>query len=217
MSQIKAVMFDFDGTVMDTNEIITGSWQHTFKRAIGHEVDPAVFIPTFGEPLIDTMAVFFPDRDPHDMIDIYREYQRFIWDKPIHMFPGVRDLLLGLKERGIKIAMVTSRIWSSAKVGHYKFDISDIFDAVVSAEDTDVHKPDPYPALLCLEKLGLSADETIMVGDSKFDIMCGHNAGIKAVLVDWTICLPPEKRVGDCKPDFTISRPEELYDIIENS
>ncbi len=214
MSQFKAVMFDFDGTVMDTNEIITGSWQHTFKRIRGHEVDPSVFVPTFGEALVDTMRFFFPEWDPHDAIEVYREYQLYEWDKPIHMFPGIRDVMFGLKERGVKIAMVTSRIWASAQMGHYKFDIADMFDAVVSAEDTNVHKPDPYPALLCLEKLGLTADEAVMVGDSKFDILCAHNAGMKAALVDWTICLPEEKRVGECRPDFVISRADELYDIV---
>ncbi len=211
MSRVRAVMFDFDGTVMDTNEIIIGSWQHTFKRILGHEVDQSVFVPTFGEPLIDTMPVFFPQVDPHEAIDIYREYQRFIWDKPIYMFPGMRDVILGLKERGIMVAMVTSRIWSSARVGHYQFDIADMFDAVVSAEDTNVHKPDPYPALLCLEKLGIRPDEALMVGDSRFDIECAHNAGIPSVLVDWTICLPPEKRVGASRPDYIIRTAEDLY------
>ncbi len=214
MRKKKAVLFDFDGTVMDTNEIIVESWQHAFRRIRGHTVDPSILYPTFGEPLADTVQTFFPDCEPKRAIDIYREYQQNIWDKPIHMFPGMRELLLGLKGRGVKIAMVTSRVWSSARLGVYHFDIADLFDAVVSAEDTDVHKPDPYPALLCLQKLGLGAGEVLMVGDSKYDVLCGKNAGIETVLVDWSLCLPREKRVGDCKPDYVIEKPEDLYALV---
>lgn len=215
MGKIKAVLFDFDGTLVDTNEIILGSWRHTYKTILGRECTNEEVVGTFGEILYDTMVNRFPDVDPEEAIAIYRQYQEGIYKEAIEMCPGMRDLVLELKKRGYKTAIVTSRLKSSTETGLYKFDIADQFDAFVSCEDTDKHKPDPTPCLIALEKLGVTADEAIMIGDSKYDIQCAHNAGIKAVLVNWTICLPEEQRVGLNVADWVVDRADEILDIIQ--
>ncbi len=212
MSKIKAVLFDFDGTIMDTNTIILESWEHTFNTVLGRDPVHEEIVATFGEPLDITMAKMFPDRDTNEMVEIYRSYQRHIYKDAITMFPGTREVIHALKEKGYKVAIVTSRFWKSTRTGLYKFDISDMFDAVVSAEDTNIHKPDPTPILLCLEKLGISADEAIMVGDSKFDILCARNAGVRSVLVSWTISVNEEQR-RELAPDYYITDAAQLLEI----
>lgn len=212
MSKIKAVLFDFDGTIMDTNTIILESWEHTFNTVLGRDPVHEEIVATFGEPLDITMAKMFPDRDTNEMVEIYRSYQRNIYKDAITMFPGTREVIHALKEKGYKVAIVTSRFWKSTRTGLYKFDISDMFDAVVSAEDTNIHKPDPTPILLCLEKLGISAEEAIMVGDSKFDILCARNAGVRSVLVSWTISVNEEQR-RELAPDYYITDAAQLLEI----
>ena len=214
MSKIKAVLFDFDGTIMDTNTIILKSWQHTFNTVLGRDPDFEVIKQTFGEPLDETMAKLFPDRDTHEMVETYRNYQRHIYKDDITMFPGTKETIEELKRRGYKVAIVTSRLWSSTTQGLYKFDIADMFDAVVSAEDTTIHKPDPTPILLCLDKLGIGADEALMVGDSKFDILCARNACVKSVLVSWTISVTDEQR-AILAPDYYIQDAAEVLEIVE--
>ncbi len=214
MGKYKAVLFDFDGTIMDTNKIILGSWDHLFNKMTGHPADRSKVVKTFGEILRDTMLYMLPGRDPDECVMTYREYQMKIWDEPIYMFDGVDGMLRALKDAGILLGLVTSRVWSSTKNGFYKFDCADLIDAIVSADDTHVHKPDPYPVQLCLEKLGVSKDEALYVGDSRFDILCGNNAGVDTCAVNWSICFPPEDRTGAQKPDFEIDSPADLLSLV---
>ncbi|MDD3290301.1 MAG: HAD-IA family hydrolase [Eubacteriales bacterium] len=210
----KAVLFDFDGTIMDTNDIIIQSWQHTFRAVEGAERPLSAITPSFGEPLSLTMSKLFPDRDTEEMVNTYREYQRKVYKEKIHMFPGVAELISELKTRGYLMGIVTSRLWESTTQGLYKFDIAHLFDAVVSAEDTTVHKPDPTPCLICLEKLGMKPHEALFVGDSKFDVLCARNAGVQSVLVGWSICVTEEQKEGIYKPDHFIEKPGELLEIL---
>jgi pyrophosphatase PpaX len=216
MSNIKAVLFDFDGTLMDTNGIIIQSWQDTFKVAESRFPSLEEICANFGEPLRGSMEKLFPDRDPDEMVDLYRHYQRHIFRGKLSMFPGMRELVFGLKERGIKVAIVTSRFWNTINRGVYVFDIADEFDAVVSGEDATKPKPDPEPCLVCLERLGVKPEEALFIGDTKFDILCGRNAGIKTVLVNWTLAMTEEQKKGIYKPDYFIDRAEDIYDIIDS-
>ncbi|MCQ2565643.1 MAG: HAD-IA family hydrolase [Clostridia bacterium] len=214
--KIKAVLFDFDGTLMNTNDIIFRSWYHTYDTIGMTAPDDTEIAWTFGEPLRETMARIFPDRDAQEMVAIYRSYQNEIFKGTVNMFPRVDRMVMDLKAAGFRTAIVTSRLWSLLTPAVYNFSISDEFDTIVSASDTKAHKPDPTCLFLACEKLGISPEEAIYVGDSRFDIHCAKNAGMKSVLVGWTVCLPPEKRSGLYLPDFVISEPEELIDIVCN-
>lgn len=214
--KIKAVLFDYDGTLMNTNDIVLQSWHYTYDAAgVAAPPDPEIAW-SFGEPLVETMAKEFPDRDTQELVSIFRSYQREIFKGHVYMFPRVDKMVAGLRAAGYLVAIVTSRLWITTTPAVYDFPIADQFDALISAADTTAHKPDPTCLLLACEKLGITPDEAIYVGDSRFDMHCAKNAGMKSVLVDWTICLPAEKRTGLYEPDYVISEPEELIDIVEN-
>lgn len=213
MSKLKAVLFDFDGTLMNTNELIIQSWQHVFKKIRGHEADRAVIKSTFGEILWDTMRKFFPEEDPDEMVAIYREYQRNINEEPILMFDGMEELVAELRSRGVLMGIVTSRLWSSSLQGKYKFDVAHLFDALVSAADTNIHKPNPEPCLICLDKLGVSPEEAILIGDTKFDIECARNAGVRSVLVGWSL-QDGEKLREEYAPDYYVEDVAELRELL---
>lgn len=214
MKKFKAVLFDFDGTIADTNSLIIGSWRHTYMTYLGRPCRNEEVLGTFGEVLDDTIKYLFPDEDPDEVIKVYRSYQKDRYEDEIEIYPGMKELITELKKRGYKIALVTSRLKDSSVVGLTKFGINEMFDAFVSCEDTNKHKPDPEPCLIALQKLGIKPEEAIMVGDSKNDIKCAHNAGVKAILCDWTVCLPMEERIGENRPDFVIQKAEEILDIV---
>jgi len=214
MAKIKAVLYDFDGTLMDTTQIILESWYHTYKT-VGRDVPSDAYISAyFGEPLYNTVLKEFPDRDAHEMVNIYRSYQQTIFKGKVEMCTGTEKLVRDIHDAGYKQGIVTSRLWSSTLAGVYNFPVADLMEVVISAEDTTTHKPDPTGIFVALEKLGLTREDAIYVGDSKFDIMCGHNAGMPTVLVDWTCCMPEEQRVGSAKPDFVIQTADQLFDVI---
>ncbi len=214
MSRYKAVLFDFDGTLIDTNELILNSWRHLYKVLAGRICEDSEVTGSFGEDLYDSVAERFRDVDTAEAVAIYRQFQMEINEKDIVPFPGAKECLDHLVASGLRLAIVTSRRWSTTSNKHMKFGLDDRFETKVTADDTDVHKPDPTPILLCLKKLDLTADDAIYVGDSRYDVQCAHNAGMKCALVDWSICHPREKRVGIDAPDWTLYRYEDLYDIL---
>lgn len=217
MSKIDTVLFDFDGTIMDTNDVILNSWQHTFRTLKNREETREKLVSTFGEPLEQTMRKFFPDIPTEKAIEIYRSYHRDNFGELISLFPGMKELLMEVKQRGYKTGLVTSRLLNTTAQGLEKYGIGECFDAMVTAEDTTRHKPDPQPINVTLEKLGTAPENAVMLGDTVFDIMCAKNAGVKAVLVSWSVALGDKKpeELGDACPDHIIEKPEELWGIIE--
>ncbi len=215
MSKIKAVLFDFDGTIFDTNKLIIASWQEVFRVKKGEKADETMLKTSFGEPLSITMEKWFPG-EAEECIEIYRNYQKDVYFEQIEIYPGMSELIKKLKALGYMNAIVTSRLTSSTVDTLEKFDLKRYFDVIITCDDTDKHKPDPEPALLALRKLGISADEAVMIGDSHFDVLCAQNAGIKAVLVGWSeaASVTANSDEFDYTPDFIINSPEELPDII---
>lgn len=212
-NNIKAVLFDFDGTIMDTNEVIINSWQHTFRNLTGKEADVNMLLGTFGEPLEISIDKMLPEFSRDDAMRIYREYQYCNFKGLISLFPGVVEVLRELKEKDIKTAIVTSRLRRTTMEGIEKFDLHDFFDTVVTMEDTKKHKPDAEPAFEALRRLDIEAERAIMVGDSKFDIICARNAGVKSVLVDWSVAAQAESGIEN-KADFKIRSLKELLDFV---
>lgn len=208
------VLFDFDGTIMNTNDVILMSWQHTFRTLENREEDRDRLIQTFGEPLEDTMRKFFPHVPTDEAIEIYRSFHRDNFGELISLFPGMKELLEEVKRRGFKTGLVTSRLRHTTDQGLEKYGIDHCFDAIVTAEDTDRHKPDPEPVNTALEKLGSKAENAIMLGDTMFDIMCARNAGVKSVLVSWSVAVNAHEDLGETAPDYIIHKPEELLELI---
>jgi len=218
MKKIDTVLFDFDGTIMDTNNVIVMSWQHTFRTLENREEDVAVLAQTFGEPLEYTLRKFFPEVPVEESIEIYRSFHRDNFGELINLFPGMKELLAEVKARGYKTALVTSRVGDTTQQGMEKYEIAEYFDAVVAAEDTTKHKPDPQPINAALEKLGSKAENAVMLGDTLFDILCARNAGVKSVLVSWSFALGGKtmEDLGENAPDYMITSPDELFDILED-
>ena len=211
---IRAVLFDFDGTVANTNRLVLDSWQHTYRTLTGREEEEAVIRATFGEPLPVSMEKAFPDTPTEEAITVYRDHQKDIYEEMIEPFDGMPELMKALKEKGYLVAIVTSRMRNTTMVGLRKFGVLEDIDCIVTCEDTDKHKPDPEPVLIALERLSVSAEEALMVGDSMFDIKCARNAGVKTVLVEWAEAATEEDRTGSDAPEYIIDRPEDLFEIL---
>ncbi len=216
MNKIDTVLFDFDGTVMDTNNVILMSWQHTFRTLRGREEDQEVIVKTFGEPLELTMKKFFPEVPTEEALEVYRSFHRDNFGELINLFPGMRELLAEVKRRGCKTGLVTSRLYNTTMQGLEKYKIKDLFDAVLTADDTDRHKPDPAPINITLEKLSSSPETSIMLGDTLFDLLCAKNAGVQSALVSWSLALRgmTKEDLGEAAPDYIIHDPKDFLEII---
>jgi pyrophosphatase PpaX len=213
-NSIDTILFDFDGTIMDTADIIIGSWQHTFMTFEGKERPVEEIVKTFGEILSHTMSKVLPDVDSKEAIEAYRSYHRDNFGERISVFEGIPELLAELKKRNLKIGLVTSRIAGPTWEGLRQYGLDKYFDVVVSCDDTDKHKPDPAPVNIALERLGSKPENAMMLGDTMFDILCAKNAGVKSVLVGWHVAMSPEDISGANGPDFIIEKAEDLLPLI---
>lgn len=211
----KYILFDFDGTLVNTNDVIVASWQHTYKHYLGHEVPVDRITACFGEPLLLTMAREFPEVDPADAADVYRTFQVENADRLVTIFPGIKELLADLKAAGYVLGIVTSRTRESCQRYMKMFDITSYFSDLVTCDDTTVHKPNPEPILLAMSRLGAAPEECIMIGDSPFDIKCANNAGVDSVMVEWRITSDDTSLIDDAKVDYRIHQPAELLELLK--
>ena len=122
MAKTDTVLFDFDGTVMNTNDVIIASWQHTFRTIDGKEREVSEIARTFGEPIVKTMKRLFPQVPVEESLKIYRSYQYDYFDDLVTLFPGMKELLVKLRKTGYKTGLVTSRMRNTTCRGLEKFE-----------------------------------------------------------------------------------------------
>jgi len=207
------VLFDLDGTLLNTNDLVLESLQHTVRTHLGIEIEARNLYKYFGQPLVRIMADLNPEK-ADQMVNTYREYSALKHDEMVRLFPGVPETIRRLKSRQIPIAVVTSKIKSLAVGGLELFQLDKVFDACIGFEDTERHKPEPEPILKALEVLGICPDKrhTVMVGDSPFDIACAHNAGVFGAAVQWS--LHPREVLEAYKPDLWLKQFSDILHYI---
>ena len=227
----KYIIFDFDGTLANTNNIIIASWQATFEHYLGYTLPVREIEATFGEILVNTIGRLIPDAPVNEVVDYYRAYQdSHQQDYEVYVFEGIRELLEQLRERGCIIGVVTSRtaysFWNYMK----KLGMDGYVDEVVTMNDVTSHKPDPETIDAVLIKMMAHAGEAydsgsgipdavrkaaLMVGDTKYDIGCANNAGVDSVMVGWSHYVDEEDMLADgFVPTYRMERPEQLLEII---
>ncbi|NLC76455.1 MAG: pyrophosphatase PpaX [Clostridia bacterium] len=212
MDYIKAVLFDFDGTLMDTTHLIIESFKHTIRKHLHYDIDAESLYPSFGRPLIDALEELAPNRGK-ELITTYRQFNLAHHDAMVKIFDKVPETLEALKKKNLKLGIVTSKARHSLKKGLDLYDLEPYFDAIVALEDTTQHKPHPEPLLRGLELLQVLPSQALYVGDSPHDIKCAHRAGVRAVAVRWSY-LSWETILAE-KPEFIIEAIDELLAIVD--
>ncbi|MGE5631581.1 MAG: pyrophosphatase PpaX [Caulobacteraceae bacterium] len=208
----KYILFDLDGTLIDTNKLILDSFKHTYRKHLGREVEEAEILKYFGEPLIDTLRRY-SEENAEEMFKTYIEFNEAQHDSSVSLCGNIKELLKELKKSGCVMAVVTSKRRKIAVRGLELFDIRKYFDLEVTLEDTELHKPNPAPVLKALELLGSKPEEALMIGDSIFDIHCAHGAGVKAVLVKWSAAKGHQEESDAA--DYVINETCELVNIVK--
>lgn len=205
----KGILFDLDGTLLDTTELILKSFQHTIRTHLGQEADLDLVKSTFGIPLRDALAMMGPDAEA--MVKTYREHNIVHHDELCRVFAGVVESIQALYGAGVRLAVVTSKTRATSVRGLRLFDLDKYFAVVVGHEDCANHKPHPEPVLRALDGLGLAPDECLMVGDSPFDIASARAAGVRAAAVRWTHVAWTD--VLAAAPDFVVADMAELTSL----
>ncbi|MDL0437060.1 MULTISPECIES: pyrophosphatase PpaX [unclassified Niallia] len=210
--KINTLLFDLDGTLIDTNELIISSFLHTLDFYYPGKYIRKDVIPFMGPTLMETFGSIDAKR-AEEMAAKYRAYNLENHDRIVTIFEGVYDTIKILKENGYKIAIVTTKLSDVVDMGLKLTKLDEFFDVIVALDHVTKAKPDPEPVLMALEKLGSSPEEAIMVGDNSHDILAGKNAGTKTAGVAWT--LKGREFLASLEPDYLLDNMRDLLSIVE--
>lgn len=208
MKKYDSYLFDADGTLFDTVELICSCFQYVAEKYGNRQLSREKIVDGIGLPLKDQIIHHLGASLDHNIIlDDYRDYQMGILKENVRLFPGVRETLQALKDSGKQLAVVTSRKRPSLDLILEFTDTAKYFDALVTPEDTEKHKPHAEPVLKAMTILQADKTNTVFTGDARYDICSGKDAGIDTVFVNWShfpvTSLPTQ-------PTWTISSMQEL-------
>jgi pyrophosphatase PpaX len=211
----EAVIFDLDGTLIDTVELILVSFRHATRVVLGEALPDDVMMAGVGMPLRQQMADFVPD-DPDkaaELLRVYREFNGAEHDAMVREYPGTEEVLTELQRRGLPMGVVTSKGTPMTLRGLKLFDLERYFGVVVTADDVTLHKPDPHPLLHCAQLLGVDIARCVYLGDSPHDMEAALAAGALAAAALWGAFTP--EQVLAPGPDVALSSIAELPPLLD--
>jgi pyrophosphatase PpaX len=208
---ISTILFDLDGTLIDTNELIIQSFLHTLEKYYPNQYKREDVLSFIGPPLYDTFVEIDPER-VHEMIDTYRAFNHAQHDALVKEYETVYETVETLHDKGFKLGIVTTKVRPTVLMGLKLTKLDRFFDCIVSLDDVERAKPDPEPIFKALSILQSSPQETIMVGDNYHDILAGKNAGTKTAGVAWSI--KGREYLEKYEPDFMLEKMSDLLKIV---
>jgi len=212
---IKGILFDFDGTLANTNPLILRTLRETFATMLPQRpLSEAEILECIGPTLHETGLIYFPD-NPQAFVDHYRHLNLLYHDSMVEPYPGIIEMLDSLKAMGMPMAVVSSKKRDVVERGLRLLGMADYFDFVLGGDEVENPKPHPEPIEVALSALGLAPDEALMVGDNYHDIHAAQNAGVASVAVGWAHRGP--EYLAQFHPTYLIAAPQELVEIVTHS
>ena len=207
------VLFDLDGTLIDSGAIIVASMRHAATTVLGREIPDEQLKAAVGGPGLIAQMRALDEARVDELVEAYR-----LHNEPLHAqleaCAGIEDALRSLRDEGRRLGIVTAKRQATVRLA---FDVipglEDYFEVVVGADDTERHKPHPDPILAALDRLESRPAEAAYVGDSPFDIASAKAAGVTAVAVAWG-GIHTAERLEREEPDALVHTAEELLGVL---
>jgi pyrophosphatase PpaX len=204
------VLFDLDGTVVDSGGIILASMRHAARIVLGREFSDDELLVNVGGPGLEAqMEALGPGRSA-ELVRVYREH-----NEPLHRtlegFDGIEATLEALCARGQRLGIVTAKRRATVDLAFAQLPLAHLFETVVGGDETERHKPDPAPLQLALERLAADPADAAYVGDSPYDMQAARAAGLFAVGVTWG-GIHGREALTDA--ELIVDRAEELLDVL---
>jgi pyrophosphatase PpaX len=211
--RFSVVLFDLDGTLIDSGPIILASMQYAVRTVLDREIAYEELAATVGgQGLVAQMRALDPDR-VDELVEVYKEHNDPLHDT-LEAFEELLAVLPRLKAEGRKLGIVTAKRHRTVALALDRFPaLAEQFDVIVAHEDTERHKPEADPVLAAVERLGAEPSQAAYVGDSPFDIQAAKAAGAFAVAVGWGGIHSDERLLAE-EPDAFVHSPEELLRVL---
>lgn len=179
-----AIIFDIDGTLVDSTQAIHDALQMVAVDIRGYRLTPQEMELGLSLPAPQALAaVGLPSNE--ETVNLWLDHEYELWGDEVGPFEGVEELLNTLASQGIAMGAVTSETSDEMHRGFARFAIREHMSEIITADDTERHKPDPDPLLACLERMGITPHEALYVGDSIADGQCAQAAGADFALACW--------------------------------
>lgn len=192
------VLFDLDGTLVDSIDLIVATWQHLGRAELGRELTREEVTPLIGLPLLEAVARIVPER-PAEIARRYREWNIAHHDEYVTACAGMVELVGRLRDSGVRVGVVTAKMRPLAEHGLAVCGYGDTIEVACGVEDTDSHKPDPEPLLVGAERMGCPAGVTAYVGDAIWDLRAARAARMDGIGVTWGAGRPAELRAEQAR------------------
>lgn len=212
MAGLSTFLFDLDGTLIDSIELIMSSFRHTMLTHRGAVPPDGDWRAGFGRPLRPQLARYARDADEVTrMAATYRAHNLEHHDRLVRPYAGIRPALAALAARGARLGIVTSKNRAAAERGLRHCGLDGFFDVLVTSDDVTEHKPHPAPVLAALARLEARPAETVFIGDSPHDCQAGRAAGVSTAAALWGPFTRASLDPHD--PDHWLERPEAIPEL----
>ena len=185
MDRISCVIFDLDGTLTQTNELIYATFNHVTKKYIDKVFTPMEITAMFGPPEEDAVEKIIGKEHIDDAMDDFYSFYESHHARMATLYNGTREILEFLKNRGLLLAIFTGKGKRSALITLEKVGIKNYFDLIVTGNDVENHKPSADGIRKVMTRFGLDPGEVLMVGDAVSDVKAAHEAGVRIAAVVW--------------------------------
>jgi pyrophosphatase PpaX len=216
MPAIRTVLFDLDGTLIDSVRLILDSYHHTLAT---HGLPPRSdeeWLAGVGTPLTVQFAAWRDDPLTLEaLIATYREYNLKHHDRMVTVYPGVVPVVRALKDDGIATGLVTSKNRAGAVRGLTLVQLETLMDVMVCSDEVENPKPHPEPVEKAVRLLGAEPSSTVYLGDSIHDMQAGRAAGVRTAAVLWGPF--GRSHLEGAQPHYWLERPEELLSLVRGS
>ncbi|MGD7025057.1 pyrophosphatase PpaX [Rossellomorea vietnamensis] len=209
--KITTVLFDLDGTLINTNELIISSFLHTMNTYFPDQYKREDVLQFMGPPLEESFIKVNPDA-VEDMVKTYRAYNLEKHDSLVTEFEGVFETVQTLSQNGYKLAIVSTKIRDVVIKGLKLTNLDQFFDVIITLDEVENAKPDPEPVQKALSALDSTPEESIMVGDNHHDVLAGKNAGTLSAGVAWS--AKGREYLDQYEPDFMLETMADLLDVV---
>jgi len=210
---LPAILFDLDGTLIDSIDLLLESMRHAFADRPGPRPTTAEWVAGIGTPLVTQFRAWATDdRDLQALTDRYRRFQRANHDRLTRCYPGVVDVVGRLSTAGYPLAVVTSKANDLAHRSLAYVGLAPFFPVVVGVESTVRHKPDAEPVCFALAQLGGDARRAVFIGDSPHDVAAGNAAGVTTIAALWGAFT--REALERATPTIVLDRIDGLEDVL---
>jgi pyrophosphatase PpaX len=206
------VLFDLDGTIVDSGWMILASYRHATRSVLGREYSDEVLMARVGSGDLEEQMREFDEEKAAELAQAYRDFY-----KPLHSdlqaFPGMLELLERLDGEGRELGIVSAKRSDIVRLAFDALGFGGLMDVVVGSEEAPRGKPCPDQILVALDRLGADPDSTAYVGDAPFDVAAARAAGVHAVGVTWG-GIHTRARMEAEGPDAVVDTADELYAVL---